>query len=160
MMLRNAVIVSLLLVAAPISAASDKRVSLKDASEFATTLREMGYSVETSTTKSGMPQLITQIGGLQTSIVILGCNAGRNCSHIYLSSSYSDVPNPPDAWIAQVNDHFDFLKIGKSSDNSLFFSSAHFVEGLPRETMKGILDAWATDSSALADKAREAKLVE
>jgi hypothetical protein len=157
---QKSIFAALLLVATPLSAAPDKPVSLKDASSFATTLREMGYPVENGSTESGMPQLITTIGGLQTSITILGCTNGRNCSHIFLSSSYSDVINPPDGWISQMNDNFDFLKVGKSSDNALFFSTAHFVEGLPRSTMKTILDGWAADTSALADAASEAKLVQ
>jgi hypothetical protein len=134
-------------------------VSLKDATAFAATLRDMGYPIETKTTKSGMPQLITTIGTLQTSIVLLGCTKGKDCSHIFLSSSFEDVADAPDAWITEMNDNFDFLKIGKASDNSLFFSASHFVEGLPRSTMKTVFDAWEADTDSLAEKAREARLV-
>ena len=143
----------------PAYAAPATMVSLKDAKAFAATLRDMGYPVETKTTKSEMPQLITTIGTLQTSIVLLGCTKGKDCSHIFLSSSYEDVVDAPDAWITEMNDNFDFLKIGKASDNGLFFSAAHFVEGLPRSTMKVILDAWEADTGSLAEKARDANLV-
>lgn len=144
---------------APTHAATEKSVTIKDAKAFASALGEMGYTVETGSTESGLPQLITTIGGLQTSIVILGCTDGKNCSHIFLSSTYEDVVNAPGSWIAEMNDNFDFLKVGYASDKSLFFSASHFVEGLPRSTMKTILDAWEADTAALADKAQEAKLV-
>lgn len=164
-MLRKNVFASILVLtaisalSAPALAAPAIPVSIKDAAAFATTLREMSYPVETKTTKSGMPQLITMIGTLQTSIILLGCTKGKDCSHIFLSSSFEDVADAPDEWITEMNDNFDFLKIGKASDNSLFFSTAHFVEGLPRSTMKVILDAWEADTDSLANKAREAKLV-
>jgi hypothetical protein len=158
-MFRHILLLASIAVAAPAFGAPARPVSLKDPATFAATLREMGYAVGAKATPSGSPQLITEIGGLQTSILLLGCTNGKACSHIFMSSTYEDVPNPPDAWITEMNDNFDILKISKSNDKTLFFSAAHFVEGLPRSTFKRIMDAWGSDTGALADKAREAGLV-
>jgi hypothetical protein len=142
-----------------VHSAPAQTVSIKDSTKFAATLKEMGYSVDASTTDTGAPQLVAKIGGLETSILLLGCTKGKNCSHIFLSSSYADVVNPSDAWITEMNDNFDFLKVGRNPDKTLFFGTAHFVEGLPRSALKTILEIWDGDTSALAEKAREAKLV-
>ncbi len=158
-MLRFGMIATLLALAAPAFAEPADLVSIKDSALFDATLRKMGYNVRSSETPSGAPQFTTNVGELETSVLLLGCTKGKNCSHLMIYSSYSDVVNAPDRWITEMNDNFDFLKVGKRDDKSLFFSASHFVEGMPISTLKIIFETWEGDTASLADKAREAKLV-
>ena len=82
----------------------------------------------------------------------------ENCSYIVMSSSYSDVRDPPPQWITKMNDSFDVIKIGLNDDRNLYFSATHLIEGVPRSTLRQILEIWGNNAAELAREAVKAKL--
>jgi hypothetical protein len=139
-------------------ATPERPVSIKDPAQFAAVLRDMGYQPGEFTKGTKNPAFIVTIGDQATRITFGGCVGGAACKYIYLSSSYSDVPNPPKAFLDRMNDQFDIIKVDTDADNDLFFSATHVIEGVPRTTLKLILDMWVNDANALAQEAVSAKL--
>lgn len=149
---------AILATATPALSASET-VSIDGHAAFEKTLREMGYAPKAETTASGAVFFIAEIDGVPTNLILGGCTNGRACRYLYMSSSYTDVPAPPDAWVTSMNDMFDILKIGRNDAGNLYYSAAHVVEGIPRSVLKRIFDMWVADADSLADEARKAGLV-
>lgn len=137
---------------------TDGPVSVKDPKAFATLLKDMGYKPGEVTSTNGLPMITVDIADQPTNILFGGCSMAENCTYIVLSSSYSDVTNPPERWITKMNDAFDIIKIGLNAKQNLYFSAAHVIDGVPRSTLREIFEFWARDASALATEAVKAKL--
>jgi hypothetical protein len=140
------------------AAPAEKTVSIKDPAGFAATLREMGYKPGELAEGTKLPAFTVTLGDQPTRVTFGGCINRVNCTYLYLSSSYSDVPNPPAEWLNKMNDNFDIIKISTDADKDLYFSATHVIEGVPRSTLRMILDMWIDDSNSLAQEAVKAKL--
>jgi len=151
--------VAFALAATTPAAAASESVSIDGNATFEKTLREMGYAPKSEVTESGATFFIADIGDVPTNLILGGCTDGRACRYLYMSSSYTDVPNPPENWVTNMNDTFDILKIGRNDAGNLYYSAAHVVEGIPRSVLKQIFNMWVADADALADEARKAGLV-
>jgi Putative bacterial sensory transduction regulator len=141
-----------------LAAPAEKTVSIKNPAAFAVTLREMGYKPGDLEKDTKMPALTVTLGDQPTRITFGGCTNRVNCTYLYLSSSYDDVPNPPAEWLNKMNDNFDIIKVSTDADKDLYFSATHVIEGVPRSTLKLILDMWIGDANSLAQEAVSAKL--
>lgn len=141
-------------------AAPEAAVSIKDPEAFAKTLREMGYTPEGMTEAPRMPAMQIMVGDLPTRVTLGGCDKDRkNCTFLYISAIYGDVPNPPPEFVTRMNDMFDIIKVSTSADKDLFFNATHVMEGAPRSTLRLILDFWVKDAALLAEEAGKAGLV-
>lgn len=160
MRIGKTVLVALLVMAstAANSQVTEQVVSIKNPKAFAQLLAELGYKPGEIKPSLGFPQFQVDIADQPTSVTFGGCSLMEDCSYIVLSSSYSDVKNPPARWITKMNDSFDAIKIGLNDDRNLYFSAAHMIEGVPRSTLRQILDSWGDDASELAQEAVKAKL--
>lgn len=145
-------------VAMPVLVSAEPTVSIADPAALVSALKDMGYKPGQPETATNSPTFIVAIGDQPTRITFGGCVERVNCKYIYMSSSYSDVPNPPAEWLRRMNDAFDIIKVGTDADNDLFFSATHIIEGVPRSTLRMILDLWIADAAALAEDAVAAKL--
>jgi Putative bacterial sensory transduction regulator len=149
---------ALILAMPAFAAPAEKTVSIKDPAGFAATLREMGYKPEELQKGTKMPAFTVTLGDQPTRFTFGGCTNRLDCKYLYLSSSYNDVPNPPAEWLNKMNDNFDMIKVSTDADKDLYFSATHVIEGVPRSTLKMILDMWISDANALAQEAVTAKL--
>ena len=152
------ILFSAIMVSPAWAAPSDKPVSIANPAALAGVLRDMGYQPGELAKDTKNPAFNVTLGDQPTRITFGGCTGGANCKYIYMSSSYSDVPNPPTDWLNRMNDAFDIIKVDTDSDNDLFFSAAHVIDGIPRSTLRLILDMWIADANALAQEAVSAKL--
>lgn len=147
------------MIATSISAAPAERpVSIADPAAFASVMREMGYQPSELAKDTKSPAFNVTLGDQPTRFTFGGCTNRINCKYIYMSSAYIDVPNPPKDWLDRMNDQFDIIKVDTDADNDLFFSATHVIEGIPRSTLRTILDMWISDAAALAQEAVSAKL--
>lgn len=137
---------------------TEQVVSIKNPKAFAQLLVELGYKPGEIKPISGFPSLQVDIADQPTSVVFGGCSLMEDCKYILMSSSYSDVKNPPAKWITKMNDLFVIIKIGLNDDGNLYFSATHLIEGVPRSTLRQILESWGDDASELAQEAVKAKL--
>lgn len=156
--LNHAILALMLSAGSTAAAAQERPVSIRDPAKFAATLREMGFQPGELAKDTNSPAFLMTVGDQPTRFTFGGCTARVDCKYLYLSSSYSDIPNPPKAWLDRMNDHFDIIKVDTDADNVLYFSATHVIEGVPRTTLKLILDMWVTDANALAQEAVSAKL--
>ena len=136
----------------------DQPVSIRDPKAFAQLLTDLGYKPGKIKPSLGFPQFAVDIADQPTSITFGGCSLMESCTYIVLSSSYSDVKNPPASWLAKMNDSFDAIKISLNDDRNLYFSATHMIEGVPRSTLRQILDSWGSSATELAQEAVKAKL--
>lgn len=157
-MVRTMPLILAFLALATAAQAEEQPVSIKDPKAFALLLREMGYKPDDVTTNNGFPQITVSFADQPTAITFGGCTLAENCTYIVLSSSYSDVKNPPAKWITKMNDKLDLLKVGLNDSNNLYFSATHVIDGVPRSTLRRIIDFWGEDAATLAAEAVKAKL--
>lgn len=137
---------------------AEQVVSIKKPKAFAQLLAELGYKPGEVKPTGGFPSFSVDIADQPTGVTFGGCSLMEDCSYIVLSSSYSDVKNPPARWITKMNDSFDTIKIALNDDRNLYFSATHMIEGVPRSTLRQILDTWGKNASELAQEAVSAKL--
>lgn len=137
---------------------ADQSVSVKNPKAFAELLKELGYAPGDVKPVQGFPQLTVNIADQPSVITFGGCSLLEDCSYIVISSSFSDVKKPPPTWITKMNDSFDAIKVGLNDERHLYFSATHMIEGVPRSTLRQILETWGSNSSALAQEAVKAKL--
>ncbi|HMO75167.1 MAG TPA: hypothetical protein PKD99_04410 [Sphingopyxis sp.] len=148
--LSGAVLAACVVWAAPAAAQS---VSIKDPAAFRATLDRMGYAPTPLQKADTTPEFDIEIDGFATTLRLQKCEAGRNCGYMTLVASYSDVLHAPQAWVQQMNDEFDMLRIGTNDRGQLYMFGAYVVEGLPQRELKRIFDYWAADTAAIAEEA-------
>ncbi len=155
---RKVAAIALLAGTPTLAAPAETTVSIKNPAAFAAILREMGYKPGDLEKDTKLPAFTVTLGDQPTRITFGGCTNRVNCTYLYLSSSYDDVPSPPAEWLNKMNDNFDIIKVSTDADKDLYFSATHVIEGVPRSTLKLILDMWISDANSLAQEAVSAKL--
>lgn len=139
-----------LAAAAPAHAQS---VSIQNPANFWSTLRAMGYAPTPITKADTTPEFDVTIDGFVSTLRMQGCSAGKDCKYITLVASYSDVVDAPQAWIQQMNDEFDLLRVGTNESGNLYMFGAYVIEGLPQRELKRIFDYWAADTAGIGKEA-------
>lgn len=160
MRIRNTIVWALVALAssAATGQSTDQNVSIKNPKAFAELLKALGYAPGDVKAVRGFPQFAVDIADQPSVITFGGCSLMEDCSYIVISSSFSDVKNPPEAWITKMNDSFDAIKVGLNDERNLYFSATHMIEGVPRSTLRQILETWGSSSGSLAQEAVKAKL--
>jgi len=143
---------ALFVVGAPAQAQS---VTIKNPAAFVATLKAMGYGPGPLTKIDTTPEVDIAVNGFGTTLRLVGCAAGADCKYVTLVASYSDVSNPPAAWVQEMNDEFDLLRVGINEKKQLYMFGAYVVEGLPRSELKRIFDYWVADTAAIGTEAIE-----
>ena len=143
---------ALFVVGVPAQAQS---VTIKNPAAFVATLKAMGYAPGPLNKVDTTPEVDISVGDFGTTLRLSGCTAGADCKYMTLVASYSDVVNPPAAWVQKMNDEFDLLRVGINEKKQLYMFGAYVVEGLPRSELKRIFDYWAADTAAIGTEAIE-----
>jgi hypothetical protein len=142
---------ALLASAAPAHAQS---VSIKDASSFWSMLKTMGYQPTPLTDVDSAPEFDITIDGFVSTLRMVGCPARKNCKYITLIGSYTDVINPPQSWIQQMNDEYDLLRVGtEKKTGRLYMFGGYVIEGLPQSELRRIFDYWGADTAGVGQEA-------
>lgn len=147
-----AVAAAISVVGAPAQA---QTVTIKNPAAFVATLKAMGYAPGPLNKVDTTPEVDISVDGFGTTLRLVGCTAGADCKYMTLVASYSDVINPPAAWVQKMNDEFDLLRVGINDKNQLYMFGAYVVEGLPRSELKHIFDYWGADTSSIGTEAVE-----
>lgn len=137
------------------SPASAQTVSIRNPAAFVATLKAMGYEPGALSNVDTSPEVDIKVNGFGTTLRLIGCTAAADCKYMTLVASYSDVVDPPAAWLQKMNDEFDLLRIGINDKKQLYMFGAYVVEGLPRSELKRIFDYWAADTSSIGSEAIE-----
>jgi hypothetical protein len=145
-----AAVAAFFVVAAPAQA---QTVSIKDPAAFRTMVSAMGYSPSPLVSADTTPEFDIDIDGFASTLRMQRCTAGKDCKYITLVASYSDIVNPPAAWVQKMNDEFDLLRVGTNEKQQLYMFGAYVIEGLPQNELKRILDFWSSDTAAIGDEA-------
>jgi hypothetical protein len=140
-------------LAAPV-AAQTAPISLKSPEAFFTVLEEMGYAPRDFKYNPTLPTMLITVDGQPTSVTLGGCVDKKNCTYMYLSAEFTDIIDPPSDWLESMNVTFDVLKVSRNDKKELYISEAHFIEGLPRDTLRVIFDNWDADGDAVAEEAQ------
>ena len=147
------------LLAGAASAAAEPMMNAQDPAGLYASLKEMGYAPDSVDTSSDSPTTVITSGGSRYWLVLGGCTAKRDCDYLVVGSSFSDVVDPPTAWVAEQNKDFDLLKVWTNDQKQLTYSSALLTTGLTRAQFRAFMDALTGSESALGNHAAEAKLV-
>lgn len=151
--MKSALVAAAAMLAGAAPAPVKSPVSLKDAAVFLTQLREMGYAPDAYSADTVNPTTVLHLKDQTLAVVLVGCVKKRNCKYVTIFGTFPDIPAPPDAWIAQMNEHYDLIKVSKQSDNKLYYSLGAIVEGLPRPAFRALMVSLQDDSSDLARQA-------
>lgn len=127
---------------------------------FGAALASMGYAPGAPETVQGVPVLRVDIGGQPTAIAFGGCNTGRDCSYVVLTTSYTDVEPQPD-WLGRMNDNYDLVKLTRNEQGTLSIRSGIALgsDGIPVTTFRMILDQWQAALGEVAQAAIDERLV-
>ena len=139
--------------------AETPKIGIADPAAFVDQLRGMGYSVGALESRDGIPMTSADIGGISTVVTFGGCKAGKDCSYLLLITSFSDVIDPPAAWLNKVNADFDLVKVWTNGSKTATLSHAVvFGDGMPPATFARILEQWQLSAAAVARSAVAAKI--
>jgi hypothetical protein len=146
-------------VLAGAASAAEPMMNAQDPAALAASLKEMGYAPDPIDTASDSPSTVITSGGSRYWLVLGGCTNKRACDYLVLGSSFSDVVDPPAAWVAEQNKDFDTLKVWTNDQKQLTYSASVLTTGLTRAQFRAFLDALTGSESVLGNRASEAKLV-
>lgn len=147
---KGAALTALMISATPASA---QAVSIKDPRAFHARLATMGLAPTALTKADTVPEFDVKIDGFSSTLRLQRCTEGRDCRYMTLVASYSDVLNPPQAWVQKMNDEFDLLRVGVNEKGQLYMFGAYVLEGLPQAELQRILDYWGADTAAIGEEA-------
>ena len=154
--------VSLILAAWALSsgaafAAPEMPISTKDAKAFIEQLRDMGYSPD-ALDKTSPPSTVIHSGGTGYGVILGGCKELKECSYVVIYGIYSDVKDPPIAWLAEMNKTYDLMKVWTNVDHRLTYSTGVVAEGMSRATFRATVDNLITSGNDLAGEVTKAKI--
>lgn len=149
--------VGLSITTAAIAAEPDGLMSITDPAQFAADLRDMGYEPDPFS-EGAVPQTLLHSDGNGYSAVLGGCTNGTNCKYMVLVSSFTDVLNPPEAWVAKQNVEYDMIKVWVNDSKELAYSTPVVVNGMSRASLKATIDHFINSGDSLAREALVAGL--
>ncbi|MDB5708482.1 MAG: hypothetical protein JWL96_552 [Sphingomonas bacterium] len=144
------------LLAAAAAAATPAAITLKDPDIFVRQLTEMGYAPE-SIDKQG--ETVTMLAHLAKSgliVVLGGCTASKDCGYVVLLGTFIDVKTTTPEWIAKMNSNYDLIKVWKSDEGKLTYSSSAVAEQMPRASFRKWIELVDQSSSDLGQEALKA----
>ena len=119
-----------------------------------------GYRPTPLRTVDDQPLFEATIDGLQNAVVVGGCTAGRDCTHIVLLVTYDDVPNAPYEWLNRQNFHYNLVTAMRREDGLLTLRTGIMLgtEGIPASAIRAALADWISVNNEVARGAVEAGL--
>ncbi|MBX3565792.1 MAG: hypothetical protein KF730_14575 [Sphingomonas sp.] len=128
-MIRSLTLLALLTIASP-ALAQGRPLEGGDVPAFSLRLGEMGF-------KPGVMQPLGN-GSLGTTIMVDGdpmqivfseCEGFETCDYLTLSATFSEIVNPPAAFVARENVRIDPIKVWVDQQQHLGFSATAVVQG-------------------------------
>lgn len=138
-------------------------IETADPASFAKALTGMGYKPGPVDPNNGAPLIRVPIGDFETVFAFGGCTDGKACTYLLLVSRFTDLKNPPAAWVNARNAEYDLGKAWiDTDDGTLAFSMAAPTGGEPLTTpmMRFMLDQWRAFVGGIAQSALKEKLAE
>lgn len=139
--------------------AAEPMMNAEDPAALVASLKEMGYAPDPIDVASDSPSTVITSSGSRYWAVLGGCTGKRDCDYLVLGSSFSDVVDPPAAWVAEQNKDFDTLKVWINDQKQLTYSASVLTTGLTRAQFRAVMDALTGSEAVLGNRASEAKLV-
>ena len=140
----------------PGMAAAQSTVSIKDPKQFERQLQEMGYEPEPFGTGAGTVETVLHLPNETLGVILAGCTDGKNCGHIILIGSFSDLLDLPADWVAKQNADYDLIKVWTRADKRLAYSAGGVIEGMPRSSFRAWIDKIVDATDDLATEAIKA----
>lgn len=148
------------LVTAPLRAAAVPGIAAGDPAAVAAALTAMGYKPGAIDPNDGMPMFSVEINKLDTVVVLGDCTGGKACKYMLLVSRFTDVKNPPAAWLNARNAELDLGKLWLTPEGVLAFSLPVPTgnEGLAPAALRYVLDQWMALVGSISQSAVNEKL--
>ena len=155
------VAVAALWLAVPATAQAQQLVSARDPAAIRALFESWGYRPAAIQGADDQPVFQATIGGIVSAVVLGGCTRGRNCNHVVLVSTYSDVPNPPFEWLNRQNFHYNLVTAMRREDGLLSLRMGIMLgpQGVPASTIRAAIDDWIAVNGEIAESAGEVGLV-
>lgn len=120
----------------------------------------MGVECSDLVSAGDYPTTNILVGGYRSTLGFADCTDGVDCRYFVLTIEFSDVIEPPPAWLKRINDFLDLVKVA-NDDGFLGVTYGVAVgEGaLPVAVMKQTLDYWVASLDHLSDQALEEGIV-
>lgn len=153
-------LVFMAMFASSAAAAQEAIISATDPEALRRQFASWGYEPSALEVSDGLPLFSATISGIGTAVVLGGCTNGRNCSHMALIATYSDVPNPPYEWLNQHNFDYNLVTVMRRADGLLSLRSGIFLgNGVRVSAMELALQDWIAVNAEIIASARDAGLV-
>lgn len=145
----------------PASGAS-AQINAGDPAAIAKTLTAMGYKPGAITMMEGTPILKIELAGFDTAIGFTDCTQGKQCKHMFLVSRFTDVKDPPMAWINKRNFELDVAKVWVGDDHTTGFSISVPTGGeqISPGMLRYVIDSWQNVIAYLSQSAQQEKLIQ
>ncbi|MFN7176075.1 MAG: hypothetical protein ACK4MX_04220 [Thermaurantiacus sp.] len=125
-------------------------------------LTSLGYTVQNDAAAGEKEPLLVEIGGQPTNVTVAGCNdRGAQCRYAMLLTTFTDVRNPPGAWLGQANYRWDFTQVSLDREGHVLIALAipFGTEGLPLTSLRWMLEMWPANVGGIAQLARDGGVV-
>jgi len=100
-----------------------------------------------------------ELDGVRTLVALGSCTGGRDCQYASMVALYSDVRNPPPAWLNEQNNNYDFVTA--TSDEGVLSVRATILlgqDGVPESTFRMAIAQWVTANQEISQRAAEGGL--
>lgn len=155
---KSIVVVAAALWSAPTMAA-EPALNAGNAAGLYTSLKDMGYAPTPIEIKPDIASTVITSNGSQYWLVLGGCTDKKGCSYIVVGSSFTDVVEPPTAWLLDQNKDLDLIKVWLNDDKLLTYSASVLTADLTRTQFRAFVDTLIVSEVLLGQRAIEAKLV-
>ena len=105
---------------------------------------------------TGTVETVLHLPNETLGVILAGCTDGKNCGHIILIGSFSDLLDLPADWVAKQNADYDLIKVWTRADKRLAYSASGVIEGLPRSSFRAWIDRIVDATDDLATEAIKA----
>jgi hypothetical protein len=137
---------------------ADPAMNASEPSALRASLSEMGYAPESMDMTSDTPSTVITSGGGKFWLAMGGCDRRRTCSYVVVGSTFTDVIDPPAAWINEQNRDLDLVKVWLNEKKEVSYAASVLTAGLTRGQFRAFMDALVESEGVLGRRAVEAKL--
>lgn len=137
------------------------QVNAGDPDAVAKALTAMGYKPAPVTMMGETPIIKVALADFDTVVGFTDCTNGKQCKHLFLTSRFTDVKNPPMTWINKRNFEMDIAKVWVGEDQTTGFSISVPTGGeqVSPGMLRYVIDTWQNVIAYLSQSAQQDKLV-
>lgn len=145
----------------PQAAQAQQLVSAANPAALRAQFEAWGYRPGDLQGADDQPLFEATIGTVRTVVVLGGCERGRNCNHVVLIATYSDVPDPPYEWLNRHNFDYNLVTAMRRQDGLLALRSGIMIgpQGVPASALRAAFDDWIAVNGEIARSAAETGLI-